>query len=252
MESLDSPRSVNDLIRNPPPKFDAQKMQAVATRRLTRLGVLQPGISGAASVPVQPRRLQLQLQRVVCIDETNGLFGSERGNDEIELGGVALDGTTNIGKVGPFGLGDFNDGTRRDFPRKPMFDFQVGGTFPRAFYATLIMVEADNGNFNDTVNAIIDKLAKESIEALTAAIGGAIGGALGPAGFLVGIIVGYVVGKVFNFLKAAWEDDPFRPKTIEVIIPSADATIAQPSRVVKFNGPGEYAVRYFLDLSAPR
>jgi len=40
----------------------------------------------------------------------DGLFVSEAGEDEIELGGIAIDETADVGKVKPFKVGSFNAG----------------------------------------------------------------------------------------------------------------------------------------------
>jgi hypothetical protein len=71
-------------------------------------------------------------------------------------------------------------------------------------------------------------------------------------GTLIGLLVGYIVGKVVSALISAWEDDPFNARTIEVIIPAFDAKLSNPGSVVKFTGPGEYAMRYRWALSQRR
>lgn len=245
---LEEPGSVDSLLKTPPPAaISAKRLSQIVERR--RLALDLPGPGKVA--PPAFKKLSLGLIRVVCIDETNGFLGSEAGQDEIELGGVALDGTTTIGKIAPFEVGDFDDGTRKELRNKKVFTFNVGEshTYPKSYFVTFVMVEADNGDFGDTMDAIIKKLSEESAEKLAALIGASVGTAGGPLGSLIGLLVGWIVGKVVGLLISAWEDDPFNARTIEVIVPAFDAKLTKPESVVRFTGPGEYAMRYRWSLS---
>jgi hypothetical protein len=247
---LTAARSIDQLMAVvPPKKLTKEQLTKLADTRITALGGMpQAGVG----VPGSLKSLRLEMVRIVCVDETNGFLGWEGGEDEIKLGGAALDETTKVGKVGPFDLGDFDDGTRKDFFSPPKvlstFDLTKAKSFPNAYFVTLVLVEHDHGNFNETVNEIVNKIKKEATEYLAALIGAQIGASGGVFGMIIGAIVGYVVGKAINAIVSVWEDDPFRPRTIEVIIPSADATfdgkLTQPSQVIRFTGPGEYAMRY--------
>ena len=243
LKNLTAQATVGSALKPvPKPTISKQRLAEILENRRVVLGLPHAG----KPAPPKFKKLSLGLIRVVCIDETNGFLGSEAGEDEIELGGVALDGTTNIGKIAPFRVGDFDDGTRKELNNKKVFTFNVGNgaAYPRSFFVTFVMVEADNGDFSETMDDIIQKLSKESAEKLAALIGSSVGASGGPAGALIGLMVGWIVGKVVNAIVSAWEDDPFNPVTIEVIVPAFDAKLATPEGVVKFTGPGEYAMRY--------
>lgn len=163
-----------------------------------------------------------------------------------------MDETAELGKLAVVSCGDFDDGTRRDYsPVKRLFTFNLteGATFPKSYFVTLLLVEADQGNLSDTVNAIIDKLKKEAAVALTALISNQTGA----PPWLVSLAVTWLLDRVVNKIISIWEDDPFKPQTIELVLPNANATFTggatSSSRVVNFSGPGEYAMRYIWTLS---
>lgn len=208
--------------------------------------------------PSQFGTLRLDLQRIVCIDETNGFLGTERGEDEIYMMGTIVDGSTNVGTIAPFYIADFDDGTRHDFtPPLKLVSFGLNflTQYPKAYFVSLILVEKDHGDLNESLRGIIDKLTKELKTWLGAAIAAAIGGLTGGVGAIVGAAIGYAVSwavdKVVAFLIRVWEDDLFETVTLSVIIPDDAATLNEPSQVFHFRGPGEYAVRYQWKLSRP-
>jgi hypothetical protein len=200
------------------------------------------------------REVRLDLVRVVCVDETNGLFGTEAGNDEIYMSGLTLDESANADKIAPFEVSDsFDDGDRKDYiPPKRLVTFDVGGgtSYPKHYFATLLLLETDGGDVDETIEKIfwkfVEEVKKKVAAWLTGAVvGGAIGGALGGIiGALVGYIVGYLLDRLVEFLISLWQDVIFHPRTLEFLIPSATAILTEPSKVFHFYGPGEYAVRY--------
>ena len=232
-----------------------QRVTALVKARFADLGV-----TPSTSVTFPYKLLQLSLIRVRCVDETNGFLGSESGDDEIELGGSGIDESGDISKIESFKAGDFSDGDVKNFspPRKLVaFNVNEGADYPKSYFAILILNESDMGNFSETMDEIIKKLKNEVTAKLLALLGAKFGASGGPIGALIGLLVGYAVGKIFDFLIVAWEDDPFKPQTIEVVIPSADATQTVlrnvgASQVVIFKGPGEYALRYAWTLSQER
>lgn len=254
MSPFTDTNSVDDRVLAPPKQPTPRQMQSIAARHLSELGL--PG-QDAVGPLFGSKTLRLELVRVVCIDETNGFLGTEVGKDEIYITGVALDGTTNIGQIGPTKVGNFDDGTTIDTQlpaaAKNLFAFDLTGTttYPRLFFATLILVEKDAGNLNQTIKDIINKIAKEAIDKIVALIGAAIGSGGGPLGALIGLAVGWLVGKIVAKLIAIWEDDLFTPRTLEVVIPDANAT-SLPSQVFHARGPGEYALRYQWKLLKSR
>jgi hypothetical protein len=246
---LSSNRSV-DALSLAPGAFpaDREAVLRLVDRHYTQIG-MQRTTSGARA-PVG--RVRLELVRVVCIDETNGLFGSELGDDEIYLSATTIDETGATGKVDPFKVGDFSDNDRHDFtPPKRLFTINVdtGPSYPKHYFATLFLFEKDQGDLDDTFEKIFRKFADEVAAKLASLLGTTVGGLFGgplgaAAGALLGWLVGWLMGKFVNFLVKAWEDDPFVPRQLEFIIPNATARLVEPSMVFHFRGPGEYAVRY--------
>ncbi|GAA5118880.1 hypothetical protein GCM10023320_23700 [Pseudonocardia adelaidensis] len=203
-------------------------------------------------------KIALQFIRVACIDETNGWFGTEAGSDEISIGGVRFDTDGRTAEIGSVDLGgNWDDGDVRDFkPPKSIFSYSLRGglTFPRAVFATLVLVERDGGGMEKIIDEVVKKIAAEVKTSLAALLGAAIGGAAGgPVGVLIGLAVGYAVDKLVAWLGSLWEDIAFIPRTIEVQVPSRTSTfsgsLTMPSTVVRFRGPGEYACRYQWVLS---
>jgi hypothetical protein len=41
-----------------------------------------------------------------------------------------------------------------------------------------------------------------------------------PPGAILGAAIGFVVGEVFQILESTWDDDVFRPATVQIEIPS--------------------------------
>ena len=76
--------------------------------RLTRAQLVTEAAAAGAQVvstgttaPATQRltKLELRIHKVRCDDETNGLFGSEAGSDEIDLGGTTVDESGDTKKV---------------------------------------------------------------------------------------------------------------------------------------------------------
>jgi hypothetical protein len=231
------PTSVNVPLKKP----NKDGLLRLVDRHYAQLG-MQRTTKGA---PFPESNVGFDLMRVVCVDETNGFLGSEVGEDEISISAVTLDESANAGNVDPFEVSSsFDDGDRVDYtPPKRLFTQDVGGgtNYPKHYFATMMMFEVDGGDLDETTEEIFRKFADEVADKVVAALGGL---AAGPAGALVGWLVGWLMGKIVSRLIAVWEDDPFVPRTLELIIPSATARLNEPSKVFHFTGPGEYAVRY--------
>ncbi len=216
----------------------------------------QPQSAAQAAGP--PSSITLRMQRMVCVDETNAVWPiGENGEDEISIGGATVDSDQNTGQIQAFNCGNFDDSTRRDWnPAADLVTVSLAGaTYPRALFANLLLVERDHGGIEGLVKQIVDKLAQEAKNQLAgwlagAAIGGAFGGVVGA---IIGLVVGYLIDKLVGIIAGWWDDDPFTPATIMVSLPDSGATFPNNSRtmdstVVRFRGPGEYAVRYDWQL----
>lgn len=260
---VDFPANATVSTANSPvPKVITGKdLKDMAKDWLNDLGL--PPVSGP--LPFHQSRLDLNLVRVHCSDETDGFLGIEAGMDEIEIGGQAIDPMKLDLTQQDFGLAGatttlnayrlpwkFNDGTEHTF-RRPhtlhTFDLRGLNEFPANYVVTLIMAEVDSGSFQSTLERILKGVEKETVERLTAAIGSIVGTPGGIAGAIIGAAVGYAVGKVFRYITGLFDDVVFDAVTLEVTIPSANATVPTPSSVVHFRGPGHYVVRYDWQFS---
>lgn len=206
--------------------------------------------------------LELRIHRVACIDETGrdfNPFGDEPGSDEIHLSGTTVDESGDTKKVAAFKVANFDDGDVKNFSplkRFTVFNLREGTKFPKSYFVTLVLAEADEGGLGDFVNKLLEKVREQVIAALTAAFGGAIGSSGGPVGAVIGAAIGFVVGKVFEFLRSVFADDIFPPKTVSVDISSLSDRFAgrktdSPQATIRFAGHnGTYDVTYDWRLFA--
>jgi hypothetical protein len=233
---------------------EMQRLKDFATSLAPQSGVV------AAPPPeaVTWDKISLQFVRVACIDETNGWFDTEKGSDEISVGGAVLDSDGNTSAVAPVDLGgSWDDRDVRDLvPARSITGYSMRGgrTFPRTLFVTLVLVERDGSGMQDIIDEVVAKIAEEAKTSLAALLGGLVGGAAGgPAGALIGLAVGYAIDRIVDKITRAWDDVAFIPQTVRADIPSRQAMFAgrrtSPSAVVRFRGPGEYAVRYQWHLS---
>ena len=194
-------------------KTDASK---IAVRR----GEVHP-MAGGRSTPGQ---LQFHLLSVQCIDETDGFWGSEAGEDEIALGGVMVDAGGNTLPIPRFKVGDFgSDGDIKNFNPPQLIgamDFQAGTGWPKTFTMVLTLVEEDNGNFPELLQRLYDETRAKVVEKARQYGAELQGPALGE---VIAAVVGWVLDKVFGWLKSWWEDDVFPPITVAFTFDSADA-----------------------------
>jgi hypothetical protein len=216
--------------------------------RLTLAKPVAAAASGAAAATPTNRTLALRVRRVVCLDETNGLFGSEAGNDEIVLGATTVDETGDTHTVKKFGVGDFDDGdVKRYSPPRQVTWFNVleGASYPKSYYVTVVLAEEDMGGTAEFLNKLADKLESEIRQALVKA-GAELGGAIGA---VIGLVLGWVVGKIFDWFAEVWGDEIFKPRTVRVTLSSPTTTfggkLVSPAATLKFKGHGgEYAMDY--------
>ncbi|QLQ30464.1 MAG: hypothetical protein HZT40_01250 [Candidatus Thiothrix singaporensis] len=75
--------------------------------------------------------LNLNIHKVVCVDEIGGEWEEKFGNDEIYLGGVTIS-SSNIGKVDPFEIyADFDDGEVQEYNPPRVFTHLIYQTMQR-------------------------------------------------------------------------------------------------------------------------
>lgn len=105
-------------------------------------------------------KLSLRIHRVACIDETNGKYMEKIGNDEICLGGLALNNQGETIKIPPFSVyPHFDDGDVKAYnPPKIFYTFPLtaSGNWPKGFGITFILIEKDAGGMEAAVAAIAD------------------------------------------------------------------------------------------------
>jgi hypothetical protein len=169
--------------------------------------------------------LELRIHKVKCVDETNPEFW---GDDEIALGGVAVDETGDTHKISQFLVGSsFDDGEQKTYSppkRFTSFNLREGDKFPKTYCVTLALSEKDMGGFADFLNKLWSKVKEKVLALVAAAVGGAIGTAVVPGlGTIVGAAVGWALGKLVDWLIGLFGDDVFKPITVCVNIPSLNA-----------------------------
>lgn len=86
-------------------------------------------------------KLELRIHKVKCLDETDGFWGSEAGDDEIWLGGTTVDESGDAEKVEPFPVrDDFDDGEEHIYSppiQFASFDLTEGTEFPKVVFRNL-------------------------------------------------------------------------------------------------------------------
>jgi hypothetical protein len=245
----------------------AQRQQLYGPLAKLNLGVATPVEELAASIDGLPdltlprvaaaapaagpvnRKLSLRLRRVRCIDETNGLFGSEAGSDEIVLGATTIDEDGDTKTVTKFDVGDFDDGDVKRFspPRRvTFFNVREGGDkYPKSYYVTLVLAEEDMGGTAQFLDKLADKLEEEIRKALTSA-----GSQKGPIGVVVAMVLAWVVGKIFDWFSEAWGDEIFKPRTAHLTLHSptsmfSGGKLTSTEAVTRYKGHGgEYELAY--------
>lgn len=101
--------------------------------------------------------LNLNIHKVVCVDEIGGEWEEKFGNDEIYLGGVTINGS-NIGKVDPFEVyADFDDGDVKDYaPPRVFYSFDLSNnaTWPINVGALFVLADKQVDGFSGHEQAV--------------------------------------------------------------------------------------------------
>lgn len=208
------------------------------------------------------QQVSLQLERVICRDETGGSFTERFGNDEISLSAIGIDATGTVFKLGPFSVfANFDDKEEKIFnPPKTLFALAVpdAGAFPKNCKVLFLLAEVGGGGsghekatqeaFEKARQLIADKKADMSSN----------GEDPEDSPGLVDQIWEFVGERVINFVKAAIisgiKDDVFPPKDASVTITSPDfrfpdGSRQSPDESIEFTGfNGKYVVVYFWQI----
>lgn len=182
------------------------------------------------------KQLSLRVHKVTCRDETNGKYVEMVGNDEIYLGGFAVNEKAETVQISPVSIyPHFDDGDVKVFnPPKVFHTFQMPttGDWPKTYAVGLILIEKDAGGMVSAVKKITDfakakileELAKEKKKAEAKVNPGIVGSlALGPILLealkaALPYILDFVIGKIMG----AFADDVFKPQLATIQIPKAD------------------------------
>ena len=174
--------------------------------------------------------LQLRIHKVQCIDETDGIFGNEGGEDEINLAGITVDATGTTQKISQFRVknskGDFEEDDNPVVTYSPpkvfaQFDLRQGDKWPKTYFATLVLAEEDNGAFPDFVSKLYEQAKELAQKEVKKAVEASTTTELGPIlAKALAELAAWVVGKLFDGIKEAWEDDVFEPFTVKMKVQS--------------------------------
>lgn len=217
--------------------------------------------------------LNLRIRRVKCVDETNGSFVERFGDDEIALGGFAIDNKAVSTQIPSFTVSSsFDDGEVKTYnPPKVFASFQLGNlTGPANFSAGFLLAEKDGGGFADAIKNIFEKLVSEiakkkkelesrlpvptthtsgthTAAAVAPLVGGIVLSTIWP------IVKPYVYDYVKNKIIGWFKDDLFPLHDITTTILNANHTWngqkVSPEAMVEFRGnDGVYQLFYDWEL----
>lgn len=191
--------------------------------------------------------ISFHLKEVYCLDETNGFWGSEEGEDEIYLQGFGVNHKAVTQKwkrrkangsseeINSFKVGNFEESsaTRRVktyAPALTLLEFPMANAFPLTVTNTLILVESDDGG-------AIAKEARKLIEKANEYIKKFVDGLIGQLP-----ISGEWINQIGNWIKKAAADvlnwfyesffgnDLFKPLITQFTIPASgvlDTVVAE-------------------------
>jgi hypothetical protein len=184
-------------------------------------------------------RVNLRIHEIECVKTTK-----EVDRDEITIAAIKVEGRleksagkeklaarAEQGEV--LGAGKFKKGdSRRYNPPRTVATFPSGGKdadWPRYYYATLVMIEQDEGAVGTVVNQVVKSVEKEVAEVVSKAVstvataalaglaaGAAAGSAVPLVGTAVGAAVGTSIGLVASEIKKARKDDVFQPENVHL------------------------------------
>lgn len=147
------------------------------------------------------RRLDLNIRKLHCVDETGSSGPGEWGADEMLLGAVRVGASGNVDYTKAIIAGDYDDGTVRSFGELPFGSVSMRTTpgFPKTFYWVFQLVETDSdeGKTAKAITAALSTVVK--------VVGTATGNA--PAG----VVAGAVLDAIGGLIDVLVDEDHFSP-----------------------------------------
>jgi hypothetical protein len=231
----------------PPPVDVVPTSPAAPPADLPAVGVP----TSPAAPPANYNNLTLRVHRVTCVDETDGLFGSEAGEDEIDLGGTRILPNGQVEKINSQTVReDFDDGESQEY--NPPWSLTIFNLTTGIYTVSFILAEIDNGGLPDLLNDIVDWVKKKIGDEVEAAVNEQIDDSTIAAA--IAALVVLVFTEIWRLFKNIWEDDLFSPYTVTVSVPSLTAGFngnsVSPQGVASFDGHGgKYEVLYDWQVS---
>jgi len=167
--------------------------------------------------------LDYRIERVKCADETNPEWP---GDDEIAMGGVAVNHQGGTAKINQFMVADdFDDNEVKVYtdPGKLFHRFNLtgAGAWPRTYSTVVMLAEKDGSGFADAINTVWAKVKDDVLAVIEKAVAGVLTGYLGAAlAEAIGKAVAWLVGVFFDWLFELFQDDLFDPGTHYVYMPN--------------------------------
>lgn len=258
---LSSTKSISEMARTIPiptaMRFDATHVRRLAADpSLFIEGFKRPDAEGGFTPQTDFDRLRLRIRKVKCNDETDGLWGSESGDDEIRMGGVKVDETGDVNKLDVFTVGNsFDDGESKTYnPPKTFaqFNLREGNSWPKTYYVSMVLAEQDNGGLPSYLSDLF-KYTKDKVGEMVEQLGTAALGA--ELGKIVAAIAIAAFQALLDFFTEIWEDDVFPVITayaninsLNHVFASGTRTSSEKSKWVAAHG-GKYTVYFDWKVS---
>lgn len=190
------------------------------TTSLVGTGEQEPDAPAARGDVAAGGVLQLRVREIVCVAETGALGERGEEEEEIAVGGVAIDEFGNVVKGAEIGLGSFRDKRRRvlDPPRVfSMFDVAGGGErWPKFYSALITLVDKNNGGLPGFLSDLFKQVKGWLTEVLGAAVGPVAGSVVPALVSVVAALVGSLIDELCGWVVDLCEDDVHPARNIGV------------------------------------
>lgn len=193
-----------------------QKITGVAMPELKKSNAIifkpanapQGAVPRSGSAPQKYKRLDLNLRKLHCVDETNGgVFSPEDGTDDMVLGAIRIGAGGNVDYSKAIVAGEFaRDNTYRNFGELPFGSVSLRTTpgYPKTFYWIFQLVESDSDD------AEVAAGITQALRTVVTMVAGMVGGAG------VGAIAGAVVDAIGAIIGLFIDDDVFSPYGVAI------------------------------------